>query len=111
FFRTFCRGSKDKNAVDFILRCSFGERVSGFYEMIPELINPSLGGAEDGINGSTQAVGCYLRAKGVSGVIYPSARQDSFAVFTNEQLTRWGGWNFVDYRTSSRAVRIKGAPV
>lgn len=84
-----------------------GDNISRFEEMIPELVDPHLGGTDAGNEGLTQAIGDYLRAKGVSGLIYPSARTDSYVEFKNAQMARFGGWNFVDFRGSKRKPHIR----
>jgi hypothetical protein len=77
-----------------------GNNITEFRGMIPELIDPHIGGTSES-RGVTQQIGDYLRAKGVSALIYPSARNDSFAIFEDGRLTNFGGWNLVDFRGSS----------
>ena len=78
----------------------FGDNISTFYEMLPELLDVNIGGTNQGQGGTTQAIGNYLQGHGVSGLVYPSARADAFVEINGGEMTGFGGWNFVDYRDS-----------
>jgi hypothetical protein len=77
-----------------------GKNISSFIGMVPELIDPHPGGATGGQGGPLQAIGDYLRGKAVAGLVYPSARTDSYVEFKNGEMSDFGGWNFVDFRNS-----------
>jgi hypothetical protein len=113
FFDTFSVG-EELMAVADVLNSSdttaatfsrpFGGNISSFWQMLPELLEPNIGGSEFGQGSITQGIGAWLRANGVSALIYPSARNDSFVIFQKGKLMNFGGWNLVDYRTSTRSV-------
>jgi hypothetical protein len=102
FYQIFHTGKAPAEGDDSAFWRPLGNNISAFWEMIPELIDPFLGGTKEAQGGLTQAIGGYLRARGVAGLIYPSARNDSFAEIKAGQLSRYGGWNFVDYRHSPK---------
>jgi hypothetical protein len=69
--------------------------VREFYDLIPTLMHPSLGGSD-----VTHAIGSWMRSSGVNGLIFPSARSNASATIRNGALVDWHGWNLVDYRTA-----------
>jgi hypothetical protein len=72
---------------------TFLGRKSNFGDVIPAIISLQTGGGLV----FTQAIGQALRKSGVSGVIFPSARSNSFNKVRNGKLVDFGGWNFVSY--------------
>jgi hypothetical protein len=66
--------------------------VRDFVELLPTLVMPDMGG---GI--FHQAVGTWLRSRGVNGLLYPSARRDAMMTSESSEVV-FDGWNFVDYR-------------
>jgi hypothetical protein len=70
--------------------------LRNFRSVIPTLLEQHLGG---GLAFCSLA-GIYLRKLGVSGLIYPSARADSFVKVDRNRIVESSGWNFVDYRQS-----------
>jgi hypothetical protein len=67
-----------------------------FYDMLPTLMHPSLGGTN-----VTHAIGSWLRSSGVNGLVFPSARSNtSVLMYAGAELLDWNGWNFLDYRTA-----------
>ena len=79
-----------------------------FYQMLPTLMNPEIGGGLASSTGSTvQAIGAWMRHNSVSALIYPSARADVFAQVEDGQLSASGGWNLVDYRGVELDAQIK----
>jgi hypothetical protein len=79
--------------------------IHGFEEMIPEFINPLLGGTDQGEEGITQMIGAYLRNSGATALIYAfRARNDCGVEFRNGKMTNHRGWNLVDYRTSKPSL-------
>jgi hypothetical protein len=72
-----------------------GETLLSFFEMIPTLMHPQLGGVA-----ATHGIGSWMRANKVNAFIFPSARADVAAKFRGGQLVEFTGWNLVDYRTS-----------
>lgn len=107
FFRIFRTGSdpklhKELGAASY-LRFE-GDNISRFEEMLPEFIDPALGGTTEATEGITQVIGAYLRNSGAAGIVYPSARNDFGVEFLDGEMTGHMGWNFVDYRTSKPSV-------
>jgi hypothetical protein len=70
-----------------------GGTAREFYDLVPTLLHPALGGTE-----VTHAIGSWMRSSGVNGLIFPSARSDASATVKGGELVDWHGWNFVDYR-------------
>jgi hypothetical protein len=73
-----------------------GGTACEFYDMLPTLMHPSLGGAN-----VTHAIGSWMRSSGVNGLVFPSARSNVSVSMRNGELLDWNGWNFLDYRTAS----------
>jgi hypothetical protein len=82
-----------------------------FLEMLPVLMNPEFGG-----NIVTDHIGQWLRMHGVAGLVYPSARTTSGVIWNGNEMRRFLGWNFVDYRGRDRqlfratTIIVGGAP-
>src|SRR5271165_1381611 len=68
-----------------------------FVDILPELVQPSLGGCT-GSNQRLQFVGKWMREHLVNALIYPSARNDVYATYEKGELARWRGWNMVIYQ-------------
>lgn len=77
-----------------------GNACKSFVEMIPELIDPAIGGATDGPGGTTQFIGAWCRAKGAQALVYPSARNDAVVVYEEGEMIGFRGWNMVEYTKS-----------
>jgi len=74
-----------------------GGTVRNFYDLLPTLMHPSLGGTN-----VTHAIGSWMRSAGVKGLVFPSARSNtSVSISAGVELLDWTGWNFLDYRTAS----------
>ncbi len=102
FFNVF-RTGRDRVAPDSddeIFHRPFGNNIETFAQMLPELLDVNVGGSDHGQGGTTQAIGNYLQCNGMSGLIYPSARADAFVEFHEGEMSRFAGWNYVDYRES-----------
>jgi hypothetical protein len=84
--------SGDKRMSCFPLKRPLGD----FRRLIPTLLEHHLGGGP----AFCSLAGIYLRKLGVSGLIYPSARVDSFVKVNGNRVVESSGWNFVDYRRS-----------
>jgi hypothetical protein len=67
-------------------------KPKSFREMIPTLIHPARGGLA-----FHQAVGGWLRAQGISALVYPSARRNVHVSFENQNVASFDGWNLVAY--------------
>ena len=67
--------------------------VSSWSNVLPVLIARTSGG-----NTLTDMVGAYLRSLGCDALIFPSARNDFVAAFSEDTLVSASGWNLVDYR-------------
>ncbi len=106
FFRIFRTGSlqKFKEGETASYSRLEGDNISRFEEMLPEFIDPALGGTTESTEGITQVIGAYLRNLGAAGLVYPSARNDWGVEFQNGVMTGHMGWNFVDYRSSKPSV-------
>lgn len=78
-----------------------------FYEMLPTLINPFIGGGTAGDGGAIlEAIGTWLRQNEVTGLVYPSARSN-FRVEVKDGIVKdFRGWCFVDYRVQKQNVKI-----
>src|SRR5262249_37022592 len=97
-FETFGAGERDW--LDFN-----GRRLpeeAGFYGLLATLMDRANGG-----NDFTDLIGAYLRTHGVAGLVFPSARTNTFAVFRDSELVQSGGWNLVDYRHASDSPLIR----
>ncbi|MGE0743420.1 MAG: hypothetical protein AB7O98_18950, partial [Hyphomonadaceae bacterium] len=70
-----------------------GANAQRFTDMLPTLYDTSLGGNE-----VTDAIGYCLRRMGAAALIYPSARCNAAAIAENGVLSRWSGFNLVDFR-------------
>jgi len=71
---------------------------SSFWEMLPTLINPDLGGGNPGTTGSTiWLIAHWMRQNGVGALVYPSARCDAAVKCEARRATASIGWNLVDY--------------
>jgi hypothetical protein len=84
---SFCTTDHD------ILKKDNRASISAFHQLLPALLAQSLGG-----NIVTDAIGSYLRLLGVNGLVFPSARRDSFVSYSDGHVADFIGWNFVDYR-------------
>ncbi|MGD9982039.1 MAG: hypothetical protein AB7H66_16875 [Hyphomonadaceae bacterium] len=91
FFETFRLGDGE------FWRKPAGTNAQRFTDMLPTLYDTSLGGNE-----VTDAIGYCLRRMGAAGLIYPSARCNAAAIAENGTLSRWSGFNFVDFRHDSQ---------
>jgi hypothetical protein len=67
--------------------------ISTFGELLPVIISLETGGGTI----FSQAIGQWLRQNGANGLIFPSARSNSFVKVSNGVPTEWGGWNLVIY--------------
>jgi hypothetical protein len=100
----------------FHLEDSKPPKPLSFWEMLPTLTNPDLGGGNPGTTGSTlQSIGSWLRQNGCAALIYPSARADVSVIFEEGALVDWTGWNLVLYKNSpvlrgAKYVRIDPSP-
>jgi hypothetical protein len=103
FFRLFQVGRTASKGASFSR--PLGNNISSFFEMLPELIDLAYGGGTDPAGGITQAIGCYLRGNGVSGIVYPSARNDCGANIHRGELMESWGWNFVDLQNAPAAMK------
>lgn len=73
-----------------------GGTVREFYDLLPTLMHPSLGGTNVSL-----AIGSWMRSSGVNGLVFPSARSNtSVSMYAGVELLDWNGWNFLDYRTA-----------
>ena len=75
----------------------FRTKLSAFGEILPSLMDQSRGGGN-----FDKLVGLYLRQIGISGLVFPSARNDAFTYVVNGEPEEFHGWSFVDYREAPR---------
>ena len=72
-----------------------------FWAMLPTLMNPDIGGGNPADTGGTLLmIGHWMRQAQVGALVFPSARCDVAAVFQNDNLEHWQGWNLLDFRES-----------
>lgn len=71
-------------------------KPQNFYELLPTLLDPTLGGGTPFLQG----IGAWLRSHDVAGLVFPSSRIDSGVNNTANDMVSWG-WNYVDYRGSN----------
>lgn len=73
----------------------FRKDLNDIGQLLPSLIDQQRGGGN-----FDKLVGLYLRQIGVSGLVFPSARNDAFTRFVNGEPDDFHGWSFVDYRNA-----------
>jgi hypothetical protein len=79
-----------------------------FAEMLPTLMNPDIGGGSAADSGSSlQAIGMWMRQKGVTALIYPSARSNASVEVVEGKISSFSGWNLIDYRNGRSQANIK----
>ena len=71
----------------------YAGEISHFCEMLPSLMSPERGGSD-----IDSGIGILLRRSGVNGLVFPSARSDVLCEYVDGELSRFAGWNFLDYR-------------
>jgi hypothetical protein len=81
----------DKNEVQHCF--PFRAKLTEFADIIPSLVDQQRGGGN-----FDKLVGLYLRQLGVSGLVFPSARNDAYTYVVNGEPQEFHGWSFVDYR-------------
>lgn len=76
-------------------------RPRSFWEMLPTLMNPDIGGGFRYSTGSTIfAIAWWMKNNSVSAFIFPSARCDVSVKVEGGQIKDFFGWNLIDYRVS-----------
>jgi hypothetical protein len=75
------------------------EPLDEFADLLPSLMVQYQGGG----NGATRIAGQWLRSLGADGLLFPSARSDSWVEADHETVRDFYGWNLVDYRGASPA--------
>jgi hypothetical protein len=78
------------------------EPLDEFAELLPSLMVQDHGGG----NGATRIAGQWLRSLGADGLVFPSARSDSWVKADHGAVRDFYGWNLVDYR-GALPVRIQ----
>lgn len=91
--------------AQFVQGSMFPTSARRFEEILPELLALALGGSTPE-NRRLQAIGSYLRARGVQALVYPSARTDVAVRYRDGELAGWHGWNLVLYGTSPASDAI-----
>ena len=71
----------------------FRKQLTAVGELLPSLIDQQRGGGN-----FDKLVGLYLRQIGVSGLVFPSARNDAFTRVVATEPDDYHGWSFVEYR-------------
>ena len=74
------------------------EPLDEFADLLPSLMVQYHGGG----NGATRIAGQWLRLLGADGLVFPSARSDSWVEVDHEAVRESHGWNLVDYRGADR---------
>lgn len=91
-----------KKGPDEMYRKPLGQ-INSFYEMLPTLMDPEIGGGHITQAGITHhLIGNWLRLQGVAALIYPSARSDVAVKLEHGAITEFVGWNLVDYRGAEK---------
>jgi hypothetical protein len=86
----------------FVFRQGRSQTPQSFWEMLPTLLNPDLGGGDAaGPGASLHAVAHWMRNHGVGALVYPSARADVGVSIENGVMKGFRGWNLVDYATAA----------
>ena len=75
------------------------EPLDEFADLLPSLMVQYHGGG----NGATRIAGQWLRLLGADGLVFPSARSDSWVEVDHEAVRESHGWNLVDYRGADPA--------
>lgn len=73
----------------------FRKELTAIGQLLPSLIDQQRGGGN-----FDKLVGLYLRQIGVSGLVFPSARNDAFTHCVDGEPDDFHGWSFVDYRNA-----------
>jgi hypothetical protein len=71
------------------------KKLTRFTEVLPSLLDQSRGGGN-----FDKLVGLYLRQIGVSGLVFPSVRNDAYTYAVDDEPMEFHGWTFVDYRNA-----------
>jgi hypothetical protein len=82
----------------------FPTDAKDFMGILPELLQPALGGSSPS-NMRLQRIGADLRARGVAGLVYPSARADVEVRYEGDAIVDFKGWNILLFRGG--AIRPK----
>ena len=72
------------------------EPLDNFVDLLPSLMVQYHGGGQ----GATRIAGQWLRSLGADGLVFPSARSDSWVDADHEGIKDFYGWTLVDYRDS-----------
>jgi hypothetical protein len=75
----------------------FRPQLNTFVEILPSLLDQSRGGGN-----FDKLLGLYLRQLGVSGLVFPSARNDAYTYVVNGEPKEFHGWSFVDYKDAPK---------
>jgi hypothetical protein len=86
------------------------EEPRSFWNMLPTLVNPELGGGDAaGPGAALHVIGEWMRNHGVGALVYPSARADVRVHHRDGVMVDFRGWNLVDYTTSAELRRVRRA--
>jgi hypothetical protein len=77
--------------------------VESFGDLLPAIVGLETGGGRI----FSQAIGHWLRDRGANGLIFPSARSNTFNRVRDGRPTEWGGWNFVYYANAEPPVPLE----
>lgn len=76
-----------------------------FWEMLPTLMNPDLGGGTFGSVGSTMFwLGEWMKFNDVNALIYPSARCDVSVYLENFKIKEFKGWCLINYVGAQQVI-------
>jgi len=104
FFETFVHlelENENRAAQTTNMRFPAKRPLQSFQELLPAIVSLETGGGM--VFG--QAVGQWLRRHGANGLIFPSARSNSFNRVASEKPVEWGGWNLVVYSEAEEPVK------
>lgn len=85
----------------------FHGKASSFWDMLPTLINPDVGGGDPSYSGYIpNQIGQTLKHLNVNALIFPSARANVSVQLEKGEIRHFEGWNLVDYRSDSKDTTI-----
>jgi len=78
---------------------------TNFVEMLPTMLNPMRGGGDWQWGGTTLfSIGEWFRNHGINAFIYPSARNDFYALVRKEEILESAGWCLLELLSPAESV-------
>jgi hypothetical protein len=79
----------------------FRNKLATFGDILPSFMDQAQGGGN-----FDKIVGLYLRQIGISGLVFPSVRNDAYTYAVNGEPKEFHGWSFVDYREAPQPEQV-----